>query len=171
MKKVCVYDQANGPDIPQGDLLLTALGHPVFKGRFSLGSDELSVLKEGTGTLRLLEGEATGHHHEIVYGSKHLAFFRDDALARDLAAASSLALGTARLVQDRKLLDRLINGGFASPDRPWRLRDLHIGFLLVEGGSVDLVHPEHDTWRLPDGIYYCGRQVESAGAEERAVTD
>lgn len=168
--KTILYNPDHGPDIPQGDLLLTYLGHAVFKGRFD-GRPNGSDLKRGDGAIRLLEGEATGHHHEIVFGSKRLARFRDDGLASALMAAAPVAVGSARLVKDDSLLGSLIEGGFASPDWPNRLRDLHIGFLVVDDGPVDLIHPEHDTWRLPEGVYFVGRQVESAGAEEMAVQD
>lgn len=166
-----IYNPDNGPDIPQGDLLLTWLGHPVFAGRWAGAMPSGADIRKGEGSLRLLEGEVTGHHHEILFGSRHLARFRDDALAGDLAIAAATAIGTARLVQDDSLLRGLIQGGFASPDRPERLRDLCVGFLVVADGPVDLVHPEHDTWRVPPGIYYVGRQIESAGADERAVQD
>ena len=49
--------------------------------------------------------------------------------------------------------------------------DLAIGCLVVEGVSVVVTHEEHDGIRLPPGNYYVGRQVESAGAEERVVAD
>lgn len=163
---IVIYDPAGGPDIAQGDLLLTSLRHPVFGGTFGPTPDG-PMLRQGDGTVRLLEGEVTGHHHEIVFGSRHLARFRDDALAHDLAAAAPVALGTARLVQDDALLSKLIASGHWQA----RYRGLHIGFLVVEDGPVDLIHPEHDTWRLSPGVYTCGRQVESAGAEERMVQD
>lgn len=81
------------------------------------------------------------------------------ALAKAKASASR---GTATLYADMPLAQSL----------KWLLRtDLMIGFLKVEGGPVNLKHPEHDTIKLPAGTYYIGRQVESAGAEERQVAD
>lgn len=159
------YIPANGPDIPQGDLLLTWLGHPAFaKAKFQKPSG--GTIRQGVASIRLLEGELTGHHHEILFGSKHLALFRDDGLARDLEVTDAV-LGTAKLITDPALLNRLISSGH------WhdRARRLCIGFLIVENGPVDLTHPEHDAWRLPPGVYYVGRQVESAGADEREVQD
>jgi hypothetical protein len=160
------YDPAVGPDIPQGDLLLTWLGHPAFAAA-KFRAPEGEAIKRGTHSIRLLEGEITGHHHEIAFGSRHLAHFRDDGLARDLAVTTAPAVGMAKLVEDRELLHALIRSGhwLASAER------LCIGFLTIQGGPVDLVHPEHDAWRLPEGAYYVGRQIESAGAEERVVAD
>ena len=47
------------------------------------------------------------------------------------------------------------------------------GLLVAEtpGAPVELRHEEHDGIRIPVGNYLIGRQVESAGAEERVVAD
>lgn len=134
-----------------------------------LSDDEARRLRKGavlkrceTGSMRLLEGEVTGHHHTIVgkYSLEGAAQFRDDGLAREVEAAS--LQGSAMLYEDRDLAASL----------PWLLRtDLMIGFLHVDGGPVNLEHPEHDAIQLPEGTYYVGRQIESAGAEERIVAD
>jgi hypothetical protein len=50
-------------------------------------------------------------------------------------------------------------------------RDLTIGCLVVEGAPVTVTHEEHDSIRLPPGSYYVGRQIESAGAEQRLIGD
>ena len=107
----------------------------------------------------------TGHHHAIRYGLSEVARFRDDGLARDMAYVAGAAIGTASLVRDTASLNALVAVGCLTRT------DLAIGFLLVDGGPVDLIHPEHSTIRLPEGHYYVGRQVESAGAEERKVQD
>lgn len=142
----------------QGDLRLERLSDDEA-GRLN----KTAALKRSeTGQLRLLEGEVSGHHHTIVgkYTLDGAARLRDDGLAREMEAAA--LHGSAVLYEDRSLASSL----------PWLLRqDLMIGFLHVEGGSVDLQHPEHDTIRIPEGTYYVGRQVESAGAEERVVAD
>jgi hypothetical protein len=49
--------------------------------------------------------------------------------------------------------------------------DLAIGCLIVDGAPMALTHEEHDGISLPPGQYLIGRQVESAGAEERVVAD
>lgn len=140
----------------QGDLAifrLTEAEAKRLKGR--------AVKRSESGDIRLLEGEVTGHHHTILSRSfnPQPVAFRDDALAR---AGEATLTGAATLFEDRDLAQSL----------PWlRRQDLIIGFLRVEGGSVVLGHPEHDAIRLPEGTYYVGRQVESAGAEERVVAD
>jgi hypothetical protein len=139
----------------QGDLAifrLTDAEAKKLKGR--------AVKRSESGDIRLLEGEVTGHHHVILKGfHPQPVMFRDDGLAQ---AAEKTLVGSAVLYEDRDLADRL----------PWLTRrDLMIGFLRVDGGAVVLDHPEHDAIRLPAGTYYVGRQVESAGAEERVVSD
>ena len=167
MTSTVTYDPTLGPDVPQGDILLTNLRHPVFGGRWADRAPSGTPERTREGAIRLLEGEVTGHFHEVVFGSRALARFRDDGLARDLAVTAPVAIGTASLVRDDALLTDLIRSGH------WheRARALHIGFLVVEGGPVDLIHPEHDTWRLPEGVYSVGRQIESAGADERLIAD
>lgn len=148
----------------QGDLCLTALTADEavkFSGTIAKAAKR--------GSIRLLEGEVTGHHHEIVMDRP--ADVQDEANAEAIAvtalaiakaqAAVSMG-GTATLYADMPLAQSL----------KWLLRtDLMIGFLVVEGGPVNLIHPEHDSIKLPAGTYYVGRQVESAGAEERQVQD
>lgn len=145
----------------QGDLAIFKLTDEEatrLKGR---------ALKEPTrGSIRLLEGEVTGHHHEIVLDREADADLDAEtitvaalAIAKARASASR---GTATLFTDESLLNAL----------PWLVRkDLVIGFLVVSGGPVVLHHPEHDAIRLPVGTFYVGRQVESAGAAERVVAD
>jgi hypothetical protein len=122
------------------------------------------------GSIRLLEGEVTGHHHEIVLDREDGDAADPEASAEVIAVAalaiakarSAASRGTATLYRDDDLARRL----------PWlRRQDLIIGFLVVSGGPVVLRHPEHDAIKLPSGTYYVGRQVESAGAEERVVAD
>lgn len=125
-----------------------------------------SLKEPSRGSIRLLEGEVTGHHHEIVLDRE--ADVEPDAKAITVAALaiakarSSASRGAATLFADEALLNSL----------PWLVRkDLVIGFLIVSGGPVVLRHPEHDAIRLPTGTYYVGRQIESAGAAERVVSD
>jgi len=146
----------------QGDLCIT-----------ELTADE-AVKLTGTvakapqrGSIRLLEGEVTGHHHEIVM---------DAPVANDEPNAEAIAVAAIAIAKARAAASRGTATHYA--DMPlaqslkwlWRT-DLMIGFLKVEGGPVNLRHPEHDTIKLPAGVYYVGRQIESAGAEERQVQD
>jgi hypothetical protein len=117
------------------------------------------------GSIRLLEGEVTGHHHEIVMDAP------TDETNAEAIAATQIALAKAKAAASRGTATLLQNAEFAR-SLPWLLRtDLMIGFLRIDGGPVNLIHPEHDTIKLPAGVAYVGRQVESAGAEERQVQD
>lgn len=141
---------------PQGDLMVFRLTDTEAA---RLGGVELKPAMRGV--IRLLEGEVTGHHHEIVLKAP-AAGGKQDGADNAVVAAAAAATGTARLMGDAALARSL----------PWLTRtDLMIGFLKVEGGPVILRHPEHESIRLPAGVYYVGRQVESAGAEERMVAD
>lgn len=118
------------------------------------------------GSIRLLEGEVTGHHHEIVMDRQVDEESNAEAIALTAIAIAkaktAASRGTATLFADLPLARSL----------KWLLRtDLMIGFLKVESGPVNLKHPEHDAIKLPVGTYYVGRQIESAGAEERQVQD
>jgi len=171
MTRIVHPDFSLGPDVCQGDLCLTRLDSIAPEIVAALDRSQV-IRPAANGTVRLLEGEITGHHHEIALPGfrARAAMLRDDGMAAEIAATSPVAIGTAVLFADRKAADALA-GEIGSPDRPQRWIGLHVGFLAVEGGPVDLIHPEHDTIRLPVGVYSVGRQVESAGSEERAVRD
>lgn len=161
-------DFAAGPDCCQGDLCMTRLSDTHAKKLSRLNP----IKRAPNGSVRILEGELSGHHHEIVFGSRHLARFRDDGLARDLTVGTEVPrgefagyAGEATFYRDDELMRELVRcGEFARAD-------LLVGFLFVEGAPVVVTHPEHGGIRLPEGAYYCGRQIESAGAEERRVAD
>jgi hypothetical protein len=145
----------------QGDLYLFKLSDAEAKKLRGV-----AIKQPARGTIRLLEGELTGHHHEIVLDRANGNEAEAEAAAMAalaVAKARSAAMrGTATLYQDESLAANL----------GWlRRRDLIIGFLVVSGGPVVLRHPEHDGIRLPTGAYYVGRQIESAGAVERVVAD
>lgn len=157
------YDPATGQAF-QGDV-------SIFPVPAKL-ADTLSTIDEVhpiSGRLILQEGEVTGHHHAV--------YFRDDGLARhaeaSAIAASALAsatarpvkIGTARLYRDPALAQSMVRAG------PLVRADLVVGFLHVEGAPIVVRHEEHDGIRVPPGLYCIGRQVESAGAEERRVAD
>lgn len=161
--KILDYDPAKGGAM-QGDLCIWPLSAEEagrLKGR--------AIKEPARGSIRLLEGEVTGHHHEIVLdrdGDDSVGDADAEAVAiaaLAIAKARSAALrGTATLYHDDALAGTL----------GWlQRRDLIIGFLVVSNGPVILRHPEHDAIRLPAGTYYVGRQIESAGAVERVVVD
>lgn len=126
------------------------------------------------GRLIIQEGEASGHHHavELPRSRRFRAAtpcvnpdlqIRDTRLRR--AFGGGAKVGTARLYRDQLAVEVLRKRGILT-----RV-DLAIGCLVVEGDSVVVVHEEHDGLRVPAGRYYVGRQIESAGAEERMVVD
>ena len=144
-------------DCLQGDVILFRL-----PASFSFSTADAVAPRDNR--LILAEGEVTGHHHAIklVPDPVH---FRDDALARELMAATAPAAGVARLYRDGDAVQRLVRSGELVTGR------LAIGFLVVEGGSVVLRHDEHDAIRIPAGRYYVGGQQEWDAAEARRVQD
>jgi hypothetical protein len=124
--------------------------------------------------LVLAEGEGFGNFHALVLErpvktSKAVEGLIADALAR------KIAVPTARLFQDDALLSKMINKGPLTDGA----RRLSVGFLCVEHGPMVIQHikadgaptGEHDGIRIPERVYWIGRQVESVGAEERVVSD
>ncbi len=148
---------------PQGDLMVFKLDDREA----SRLSKSMIIRPAKRASIRLLEGEVTGHHHEIVMDRPDADMEAEASAIADAALAiakarASVKIGIAVLYQDDKLATSL----------SWLTRrDLMIGFLCIEGGPVILQHPEHDSIRLPEGVFYIGRQIESAGAEERIVAD
>ena len=122
--------------------------------------DEISPV---AGRLILQEGEFSGHHHAIKLPQP--VMFRDDAMAQELETNTRAAAATARMFRDPDMAQALVNEGILTRT------NLTVGFLEIEGGEMTVTHEEHDGIRLPSGIYYVGRQIESAGAEERIVAD
>jgi hypothetical protein len=159
------YDPAKGCAF-QGDVAIV----PVPAGITIDTADEIKAIN---GRLILQEGEVTGHHHAIHLPAP--VMFRDDALARAEPVKTDDAVlakhfgeakhGTAKMYRDRNAAEAMVRSGILERS------DLLVGFLKVEGGPVVVRHEEHDAIRLPEGTYYIGRQVESAGAEERVVAD
>ena len=140
---------------------------------------EISTLDEMLpvdGRLILQEGEVSGHHHAIALRQRHfqmqpretgdpLLATRDPKLKRALGGAAKPVTGAAKLYRDRSVADRMVRLGILTRS------DLAIGCLVITGAPMALTHEEHDGIRLPVGRYLIGRQVESAGAEERIVVD
>ena len=149
----------------QGDLIIVKLpSNLAIKLDKSVPLKKLSTNKG----MRLLEGEVTGHHHTIeTYSEADAAKLVTDKLDGILRNVETKAV----LYQDNQLIDDLVAVGIADPDNPDRLRRLAIGFLEIVVPVAPLTHPEHDTIALMAGVYYVGRQVESAGADERIVAD
>lgn len=145
-------------DARQGDVYL-------FRVPDSLAIATSDEIKPRANKLVLLEGEMTGHHHAIGLRLPEPTMFRDEAVARDVTAQSGVDAGTAKLYRDAAAAQALVRANELTR------ADLCIGFLVVEGEPAVLRHEEHDAIRIPVGRYYCGRQVESAGAEERIVRD
>jgi hypothetical protein len=137
--------------------------------------DTREEIAPSDGRLVLQEGELTGHHHAIdLRRERH---FRPDErrLGEPALHTQSPRLrhafgaiapeGEARLYRDPGAVNAMMMAGILT--RP----DLAVGVLVVTGGPVVLRHEEHDGIRLPEGRYLIGRQIESAGADERVVAD
>lgn len=132
-------------------------------------NDEIAPIN---GRLIIQEGELTGHHHAIRVrnfrtDTRHIG---DPALVtknRKLAKAfaGKIDVAVARLYRDALVPQEMVRRGILTR------ADLATGVLVVEGESVALSHEEHDAISIPVGRYLIGRQVESAGAEERRVED
>lgn len=173
MNRIRDYDPAAGQAF-QGDVAIV----PVPAG---VVIDTADQVKPFNGRLILQEGEVTGHHHGISIvdpPSGRAARFRRETNATvtdpfagaspDLQRAmrrSGPAAGTAHMYRDRSAAEAMVRAKVLARS------DLCVGFLVVEGGPVVITHDEHDGIRVPEGRFYIGRQVESAGAEERRVSD
>lgn len=167
------FDPAAGMAF-QGDVAII----PVPDG---IGISEADEIAPVAGRLILQAGEVTGHHHAITVDpsqGRSSNFRRETAAMADVVdpfAGASPVLHrrlsgkrkamTARMFRDRSAADAMIKKGILTRS------DLCVGFLKVEGGPAVVRHEEHAGIRLPMGSYYVGRQVESAGAEERRVAD
>ena len=156
------YDPTKGMAF-QGDVSII----PVPAGIEINRADEVSPV---SGRLILQEGEVTGHHHAIALAERPAAHELDEPnlvverLISD-ALANKIALPTARMFRDPAAVEAMRERGLITRT------DLIVGALVVEVGPMCLLHEEHDGIRIPPGAYLIGRQVESAGAEERRVAD
>lgn len=178
------FDPKKG-DFPQGDVCIFAIPESV---KLSASATEIAPVN---GRLIIQEGEATGHHHAITLPREmnfkpggHAGMAAIDTNSPKLrkafggkkSTAPIAAEGTAKLYRDPAAIEELRRLGELT-----RV-DLAVGILVVEGGPVVLTHEEHSGIRMPhawlddkgasrSGRYYVGRQIESAGAEERIVLD
>jgi hypothetical protein len=163
------YDPTGGQAF-QGDVVIM----PVPPGIDIAEIDEMAPTE---GRLVLQEGEVSGHHHAIrmpaarqfrstagIVGDPVIAPSRPPH-RRALGGGGSPRPGRARLFRDTAFAHEMVSRGLLTR------ADLAIGCLVVEDGMVVVSHEEHDGIALPPGRYYVGRQVESAGAEERVVAD
>lgn len=131
-------------------------------------------IKPVDGRLILQEGEVSGHHHAVDLRQKHfqaqpretgdpLLATRDPKLKKALGGMAKS--GTARMYRDAGVPSEMVRRGILTR------ADLAIACLVVTDAPMTVIHEEHDGIRLPPGSYLIGRQVESAGAEERVVAD
>jgi hypothetical protein len=164
--KIRDYDPAHGQAF-QGDISII----PVPKDITISTSREIAPVE---GRLILQEGEISGHHHAIHLRQKNfhaqaevagdpLMATRDPKLKKALGGMARQ--GTARMFHDDKAVGEMVRRKILTR------ADLAVGLLVIEGGPMSVTHEEHDGIRLPPGNYLVGRQVESAGAEERVVRD
>ena len=169
MTNIRDYDPSLGQAF-QGDVSII----PIPAGISILTLDEIAPVD---GRLILQEGEVSGHHHAIHLRQRNfqtqpretgdpLLATRDPKLRKALGGASKKqTTGVARMYRDPAAVAAMVSAGIMTR------ADLSIGCLVIEGAAMLLSHEEHDTIRIPPGNYLIGRQVESAGAEERVVAD
>jgi hypothetical protein len=157
--KIVDYDPSKGCAF-QGDVAII----PIPAGITVSTVDEI---QPADGKLILQEGELTGHHHHIALLEREPQTRRfkvaDDLMAD--ALAGRIAVPNAKLYRDPAVAEAMQRAGILTRS------DLMVGALVVENGPMVITHQEHDGIRVPPGSYYIGRQVESAGAEERVVAD
>lgn len=151
----------------QGDVL-------IFKLPKNIELNRVNEITPRSGKLILLEGEMTGHHHSIDVlerpTSKDVVVpIKTSRTVEDmLSKASNVTPAVTNFYKDDGVTKQLVDAGILTRT------DLYIGTLEVSGGGdigVVLKHQEHAGIRLTEGCYYVGRQIESAGAEERVVAD
>lgn len=143
----------------QGDISIIPIPSDIAINR----TEEISPID---GRLIIQEGELTGHHHAIDLRPPrvHSVNSQVERLMSD-ASGGRIPLPSAHFYRDPKVVEGMVRRGILTRS------DLSIGVLIVEVGPMVLRHEEHDGIRLPVGVYLIGRQVESAGAEERRIAD
>jgi hypothetical protein len=158
------YDPKKGQAF-QGDVSILPVPADIAVAR----TDEIRAIDN---KLILQEGELTGHHHHIALLDRPAE--RKQKLTKPSKTVEKLisdtlrgeiAVPTARLYRDPAVAAEMQRRGILSR------ADLTVGILIVENGPMVISHQEHDGIRVPEGCYLIGRQVESAGAEERGVAD
>jgi len=180
----------------QGDVLIFRLPTDIKVDKnteISPGADGKLILLEGEMTghhhaINVLEpptafgsaameamGNAEATHNMVVDAlggsSKALkkATRKTNKMVEDLMGkAANVTAPLVRMFSDKGVVEELVRRKIMTRT------DLYVGTVCVEGGGdvgVVLGHQEHDGIRLSCGNYYVGRQIESAGAEERKVRD
>jgi hypothetical protein len=159
MRSIKDYDSSKGFAF-QGDVSIIPISADIAIDR----SDEIAPTD---GRLILQEGEVSGHHHAIDLRERPSFDKPSSAVERMMADASAgkIPLPTAKLYRDPTALAEMLRRQIITRT------DLAVGVLVIEVGPMCLTHEEHDGIRIPPGTYLIGRQVESAGAEERRVMD
>jgi hypothetical protein len=158
--KIRDYDPANGMAF-QGDVSIIPVPADIAVNRAN------EVAPVGA-RLILQEGEVTGHHHAIALAERPATFDEPTLVVERLisdALANKIAVPSARLFRDPSVGEVMLKRSLITRT------DLVVGVLVIETGPMCLLHDEHDGIRIPPGAYLIGRQVESAGAEERRVAD
>jgi hypothetical protein len=154
--KIHDFDPSKGQAF-QGDVSIIAIPKDIK-------IDRTYEIKPVNGRLILQEGEMTGHHHAITLPRPETINLQVEKLMAD-ALANKIPVPMAKMFRDAKVGEEMRRRGIITRT------DLITGILVVENGPMTLLHEEHDGHRLPPGAYLIGRQVESAGAEERRVAD
>ena len=163
--KIRDYDPSQGQAY-QGDVSII----PVPEGIVISTVQEIAPVD---GRLILQEGKTSGHHHAVDLRQRNFQAqpreTGDPLLVKSpklrKAFGGMPAIAAARMYRDDKAVADMMRRGILTR------ADLAVAFLVIEGGPMSITHEEHDGIRLPAGRYLIGRQVESAGAEERVVRD
>ena len=162
------YDPAQGQAF-QGDVSIVPIPADIIISTI----EEIQPVR---GRIILQEGEVSGHHHAVDLRQKHfqaqpreqgdpLLAARSPKLRKALGGTARSLSGIARMYRDPAAAAEMVRR------RILTRADLAIGCLIIAGAPMAVTHEEHDGIRLPPGQYLIGRQVESAGAEERIVAD
>lgn len=162
MARELEYKDFNGV-ARQGDVL-------IFRLPKSITVSEVNEMSPTNGRLIVLEGEMTGHHHaiDVMDRPTHIPMKPSKTVEDIFFKAQNVTGAVVKMYNDRGVVDQLV------AQKILNRSDLFIGVLSIKnGGDVGclLKHDEHDAIRLTEGCYYVGRQIESAGAEERVVRD
>ena len=182
------YDPTQGQAF-QGDVSII----PIPSDIAIATTDEIKPIDN---KLILQEGELTGHHHHIVLPSRNfrpaaatvgdgILNVRDTTLRKKFFGGGKVKMKdltdaiahtpTAHLYRDPAAVQTLATKPYKAPNGemiPILTRtDLAVGCLVIEGDGMPVKHQEHDAITIPPGNYLIGRQIESAGAEERVVAD
>lgn len=162
------YDPAQGQAF-QGDVSIVPIPADII-------ISTIEEIQPVQGRIILQEGEVSGHHHAVDLRQRHfqaqpreqgdpLLATRSPKLRKALGGAAQSLSGTARMYRDPAAAAEMVRRKILTR------ADLAIGCLVIAGAPMAVTHEEHDGIRLPPGQYLIGRQVESAGAEERIVAD